>query len=249
MLLLTTKWRSSSIMTILTLTVLELWFLKDWKMVFPVLSMHLLINCSTKAFKIKICFTDDKMEVKSDIADFHFHCSSVMVLVILKNARTRININKSGLLLLWQPLVNNLEYISIKIIRVFLNMHEKQFSILLEAFYSWMKSLGSLILYLSLPYCLNFRFLEILLFLLVLLLIYWENIVLSWFCQSTCQSLENLFSSVSIFVGCWKLAYSWIFDFTNNDVFTVSSFLPPLVNLLPIKSIFFVLKLYCWLLY
>ena len=55
MLLLTTKWRSSSIMTILTFTVQELWFLKDWKMAFPVLFLHFLMNYSTKAFKILIC--------------------------------------------------------------------------------------------------------------------------------------------------------------------------------------------------
>ena len=38
------------------------------------------------------------MEVKFDIDDFHFNHSEVMVLVILKNARTQINVNKSGLL-------------------------------------------------------------------------------------------------------------------------------------------------------
>ena len=47
MLLLMTKWRSSSIMSILTFTVQELWFLKDQKMAFPFMLLHLLMNHST----------------------------------------------------------------------------------------------------------------------------------------------------------------------------------------------------------
>ena len=47
MLLLMTNWRSSSIMTIVTFTIQELWFLKDRKMEFPVVSVHLCMNCST----------------------------------------------------------------------------------------------------------------------------------------------------------------------------------------------------------
>ena len=61
LLLLMTKWRSSSILTILTFTVQELCFLKYWKMAFPVMSLHLLMNHSTKAFQnLKCCY---KMEV------------------------------------------------------------------------------------------------------------------------------------------------------------------------------------------
>ena len=55
MLLLMTKWRSSSIMLILTFTVQELWSLKDKKMVFPFMLLHLLMNYLTQAFQILIC--------------------------------------------------------------------------------------------------------------------------------------------------------------------------------------------------
>ena len=87
MLLLVTKWRSISILMIFIFNIQELWLLKIEKCCFQLIG-----------------FTDDKMEVKFNIDYFHFHCSGVMVLVILKNDRTQINVIKFSLLSHCQPL-------------------------------------------------------------------------------------------------------------------------------------------------
>ena len=144
-------------MTILTITVQELWFLKDWKMVFPVVSVHLRMNCFTKASQILIwCYWwQNRGQVQKwrfwllpfrsygswKIVKWRFHSRCCIyswtiqpklfkfliywywwqnggqiwycwfsLSPFISNgscdiARTQINVNKSGLLSLWQPLV------------------------------------------------------------------------------------------------------------------------------------------------
>ena len=106
-LFLMTKLRSRWMMAIFTFSVQELWFLKDWKIVFPVILLHLLMNHLTKAFQILICCY--WWQNGGHIwywRTFTVHQLWFLLYILLKNARTQ-NVNKSGLSI-GQPLVSSL---------------------------------------------------------------------------------------------------------------------------------------------